>query len=107
EFAILDIDCRKHARIDVRGDRRIAIWPDLQMIGHSNFEAGSARNAEVRHKPAGRAFRAFCNIEYRKKRNVDAKQLQPDALETDALAFRVVDDLRGGDRPARPLRASC
>ena len=106
ELAVLDLDRRKHAGVDVRRDGEIAVRADLPMIGRGDLEPLAGRIIDVGHQPAGHPVRRGADAEHREQRQVDAEQLKPPALEADAVVGGVVDHPRRGDAPARPARAA-
>ena len=92
ELAILGLDRRQHAGVEVRGEREVAVGRDLPVIGDRDLEALAGREAEVGHQPAGRRRpMPRDEAEDRQQRQVDAEQLQPAAFEPDALARGIVD----------------
>src|SRR5438270_4646051 len=90
----------------MRRDRRVAIGRELPMPRSRNLETVAARQAELRHQPAGRSLLSSRDLEDREQGEVDAKQLEPATLKANSVALGIVDYPRGGDRPARGLRAA-
>ena len=78
----------KHAGVDVRRQRQVAVGPDLPVIGQGELEALPRRQAEVGNKPARRALGSARDVEDGQERKGDAEELQTAALEADAFLVR-------------------
>ncbi len=106
ELAILRLDRREHAGVDMRGEGKVAVGADLPMIGQGDLEALPGRDAEVGDQPAGRPARPARDVEDWEQWQVQPEKLKATAFEMDPSPGRIVDHLGRGDRPAWPLRTA-